>query len=137
MLGAQPSQLNNGGLCLGLAGKVPLCNCSFASGAARLKHIDRHNEREAIQSDVHVVVDNLIIGHPAQETRQLTHTLTLPESAGRETINGAEKSFVVNPKLTKVSGLTLNSNAGVAPPSPATGASVQPARSRPILSIAA
>jgi hypothetical protein len=75
------AQWNDGGLCSDHARKVPLCDCSFASSAARLKHIDRHDEREAVKPDVHVVIHNLVVWHPPKKTRQL-HT-QLPESETR------------------------------------------------------
>jgi hypothetical protein len=77
MLAFPPRKLNDGGVILGHAGKVPLCNCSFPSGATGLENVDWHNKREAIQPDVHVVVNNAVVGHPAQKTRQITHKLSL------------------------------------------------------------
>jgi hypothetical protein len=99
---------NDDGLLAALA--LPLLDGLLTSLATGEKDMDRHDKGEAARPNVHLSLDDFIVGDFPHVARQLTHISSL-DSIDRVTAKSEGKSCPVNRNLSKVSGLTSQSKA--------------------------
>ena len=107
---------------------LPALDGSLALLASCQENVDGHDKLKSVGSDVHLSIDDFVVGDFPEKARQIHTRLLTNRALNRITFD--KDSGFFRPTVEQ-------SKASAAPPSLASGASVQPTRSRPILSIAA